>query len=264
MSDRTLGPPMDPSNPLLRVELLLAHGEDGFCVINNSNVPMGIDWELAFDIFVSQDQVRVLPPGEYVFTVRHKEGFRVAELPTDGLSKQTRQDLIDHFQPFCEEMFRVLCVGIVSFPTPREIRLVASGIVNASAQTAIRSLKDPDKLEPDFLTLVPMGIDRFSSSRMIKQDRIVALLTQEGGVSFPGGMVAMLGVPNESGHLEVMVGYLPGNPISDWLNVALVERLALAVEVVRAQILFEVIAQFDARRSWYEKASDRLKELVDL
>lgn len=264
MSDRHLGSSMDPSNPLLRVDLLLAHGEDGLCVLDNSNVPMGIDWELVFSNFVRQDQVHVLPPGEYVFTVRHDEGFLVAKLPTDGLSEQTRQDLIDQFQPFCEKMFRVLCVGIVSFPTQREIRLVASGIVSASVQTAIRSLKDPDMLEPNFLTLVPIATDRLSSSRMIDQDGIVELLTQEGGVSLPGGMVAMIGVPDESGHLEVKVGYLHGNPINDWLNVALVERLVLAVEEVRAQILCEVIGQFDARRTWYEMASNRLKKLIGL
>lgn len=163
-----------------------------------------------------------------------------------------------------EETFRTLCVGLVTFPTPREIRLAARSVLFASAHAALRSLKDPDKLEPDFLTLVPTATDRFGDSRRIEHAGMVALLVQEGGFSLPGEMMVMPGLPNEAGRLEVKVGYLAQCPLNDWLNANLVGRLTETVQEVRADVLREVSATFEDRRTWYERASAHLKKLVGL
>ena len=264
MSEHPYGPPMDPSSPLLRVEFHLVMGLRGFTVQDKSNVPLDVDWDHALADFVRWHEGTTLPPGEYVFTVHHGLGFRVAELPTEGLNEETRREIIDWIQSFCEETFRTLCVGLVSFPTPREIHQAARGILGASAQTAIRSLKDPGKLQGDFLTLVPAATNRLDSSRQIEQGGMIALVIQEGGVSLPGGMVAMPGTPDETGHMEVRVGYLPESPINDWLNAALAQRLTAAVESERVDVLAQIAAEFEDRCTWYENAVARIKVFVGL
>jgi hypothetical protein len=246
------------------VELALVLGEIKYTVEDRSNVPLGIDWQRALVEFVVDHNGVTLPSGEYIFTVQHGAGFRVADLPTEGLSEETRRAVVDWIQPYMEEIFRVLCVGLVCFPTSREIRLAAQGILQAGAHTAIKALKDPDKLQSDFLTIVPAATDRLGPSRKIEHGGMVALVIQEGGISLPGGMVAMPGVPDETGHLEVKVGYLPTGSINDWLNTELVKRLTADIEKMRPEILAQVAAQFEDKRAWYEKAGARIKSLLGL
>lgn len=257
------GPPMDPANPILHVYLMITYDDKGdLHVADKSNIPLEFDWDRVINKFASEgQQARVLPPGEYVFTVHHNLGFRVVELPTEGLSEQTRLDLIELIQPFCEETFRSLCVALVCFPTPREIRQAAKGIVDASVHAMLKILQDPQKLEPNFLTLVPAASVR---ARRVEQDGIITMLFVNGGVMLPGGMSTNPGIPDEAGRLEVKVGYLPKSPINDWLNEALVARLNEAIAEVRDEVLLGVIEEFEGKRTWYEKAVTQLRRFVGL
>ena len=93
---------------------------------------------------------------------------------------------------------------------------------------------------------------------------MIKLISYADGLSIPGGVIAGLGDMDETGHLEVKVGYLPASPINDWLNAALVVQLTVAIEEVRTDDLRDVIAKFEDQRSWYERASARLKSLFGL
>ncbi len=106
--------------------------------------------------------------------------------------------------------------------------------------------------------LVRLGSTKIDWKEMIK------LISYADGLSIPGGVIAGLGDMDETGHLEVKVGYLPASPINDWLNAALVVQLTVAIEEVRTDDLRDVIAKFEDQRSWYERASARLKSLFGL